>query len=165
MLSVYTYPIPKPVDVFDLSETPLEQLADTATAILTHHKTAVIWFGYLEGWMLTPMEEVRLRKVIRAFPCIAVSRVPLSFSNAWKMEIDTIYTASPHGHSDSDDNGGLAHAGREVQHDNPAGVFAPDERVNQDREAGVADSGLKQAGLDQATKQEGGTEANDGIRA
>ena len=164
MLTVYTYSIQKPADFFDLSETPLEQLADMATAILTHHKTAVIWFGYLEGWMLTPMEEVRLRKVIRAFPCTAVSRVPLSFSNAWKMEIDTIYTTSPHGHSDSDDNGGLAHAGREVQHDNPVGVFTPDERVNQDREAGVADSGLEQAGPDQATKQEGSTQANDGIR-
>jgi hypothetical protein len=143
MLTVYTYSIPKPADVFDLSETPLDQLADTATAILTHHKTAVIWFGYLEGWMLTPMEEVRLRKVIRAFSCIAVSRVPLSFSNAWKMEIDTIYTASTHGHSDTDHDGGLAHAGREVQHDDASGVFAFDDRSHQDREAGVADSGRK----------------------
>ena len=79
MLTVYTYSIPKPADVFDLSETPLEQLADTATAILTHHKTAVIWFGYLEGWMLTPMEEVRLRKVIRAFPCITLLLAFLPF--------------------------------------------------------------------------------------
>jgi hypothetical protein len=157
MLTVYTYSIPKPADVFDLSETPLEQLADTATAILTHHKTAVIWFGYLEGWMLTPMEEVRLRKVIRAFPCIAVSRVPLSFSNAWKMEIDTIYTTPPNGDSNSDHDGGLAHSGREVQHDDASGVFASDGRLNQDREAGVSNQGRKQARFDQAPKQEGST--------
>jgi hypothetical protein len=157
MLTVYTYSIPKPANVFDLSEAPLEQIADTATAILSHHKTAVIWFGYLEGWMLTPMEEVRLRKVIRTFPCIAISRVPLSFSNAWKMEIDTIYTTPPNGHSDSDDDGGLAHAGREVQHDDASGVFASDRRLNQDREAGVSDSRRKQAGPHQATKQEGGS--------
>ena len=155
MLTVYTYSIQKPADVFDLSETPLEQLADMATAILTHHKTAVIWFGYLEGWMLTPMEEVRLRKVIRAFPCTAVSRVPLSFSNAWKMEIDTIYTTSPHGHSDSDHDGGPVHDGRKVQHDTLTGVLASDGRPHQDREAGVADPGWKQAGPDQASKQEG----------
>jgi hypothetical protein len=157
MLTVYTYSIPKPADVFDLSETPLEQLADTATAILTHHKTAVIWFGYLEGWMLTPMEEVRLRKVIRAFPCIAVSRVPLSFSNAWKMEIDTIYTTPLNGDPNSDHNGGPAHAGREVQHDDASGVPASDGLVNQDREAGVSNPRVKQARFDQATKQKGGT--------
>jgi hypothetical protein len=132
MLTVYTYITPKPADVFDLSETPLEQLADTATAILSHHKTAVIWFGYLEGWMLTPMEEVRLRKVIRAFPCHVMSRVPFSFSNAWKNEIDSIYTASPHGHSDTHHDGGSVHPGREDEHDNPPRVFAPDGRADQD---------------------------------
>jgi len=132
MLTVYTYITPKPADVFDLSETPLDALADTATAILSHHKTAVIWFGYLEGWMLTPMEEVRLRKVIRAFPCHVVCRVPLSLSNAWKNEIDFIYTASPHGHSDTDHDGGSVCPGCEDEHHNPTRVTAPDGRPDQD---------------------------------
>jgi hypothetical protein len=157
MLTVYTYSIPKPADSFDLSETPLEQLATTATAILTHHKTAVLWFGYLEGWMLTPMEEVRLRKVLRAFPCIVMSRVPLAFSNAWKMEIDTIYTTPPNGDSNPDHNGGPAHAGREVQHGDASGVFAPDGFIDQDREAGVSNPREQQAGSHQATKQKGST--------
>jgi hypothetical protein len=165
MLTVYTYTIPKPADVFDLSETPLEKIAETATAILSHHKTAVIWFGYLEGWMLTPMEEVQLRAVIRAFPCIAVSRVPLSFSNAWKMEIDTIYTTPPHGDPQTDNHGGSVFAGREGEHDNTARVPAPDGGAHQDREAGVSDSGEQQARPHQATQQEGSSKANDGIRS
>jgi hypothetical protein len=132
MLTVYTYVTPKPADVFDLSETPLDALADTATAIFSHHKTAVLWFGYLEGWMLAPMEEVRLRKVIRAFPCHVISRVPFSFSNAWKNEIECIYTASPHGHSDTHHDGGAVHSRREDEHDNPPRVSAPDGRPDQD---------------------------------
>jgi hypothetical protein len=112
MLTVYTYVTPKPAHVFDLSETPLDALADTATAIFSHHKTAVLWFGYLEGWMLTPMDEVRLRKVIRAFPCHVISRVPFSFSNAWKNEIDWVYTdGKDNGSPDSHNNGCFVHDG------------------------------------------------------
>jgi hypothetical protein len=165
MLSVYTYTIQKPAESFDLSETPLDALADTATAILNHHKTAVIWFGYLEGWMLTPMEEVRLRRVIRAFHCILVSRVPLSFSNAWKMEINTIYTNPSHGHPDSDNHGGSVFARREAQHSDTSGHPATDGRTGQDREAGVSNPGLKQEGPDQATKQEDSAQTDHGIRA
>ena len=157
MLTVYTYSIPKPANAFDLSEIPLDELADAATAILTHHKTAVIWFGYLEGWMLTAMEEVQLRKVIRAFPCIVVSRVPLSFSNAWKNEIDSVYTAPLNGHPNSDNDGGAVHDGREDEHNNASRVSASDGCPDQDREAGISDSGKQQERSDQATKQEGGT--------
>ena len=95
MLTVYTYPIPKPEDCFDLSIVPLSEVVDTALSVLNHQTKAKIWFGYLDGWMLTPQEEVLLRKVIRTFPCILVSHFPFSLSNAWKNEIDTIYN----GHS------------------------------------------------------------------
>ena len=105
MLTVYTYPIPRPSDSIDLSTLPLDQLADSALAVLFHQKSAHIWFGYLDGWMLTPHEEVRLRKVIRAFPCSVVSRFPLSFSLAWKNEIDCLQTDPGHGASHVDDHG------------------------------------------------------------
>ena len=74
MLTVYVYNARKPADCFDLSYQTLDTFTDTALGILAHHKTAVLWFGYLEGWMLTPEDETKLRAVIRAFDCHVVTR-------------------------------------------------------------------------------------------
>ena len=78
-----------------MSGVGLDELADTLSAVHSHQKNVRIWFGYLDGWMLTPVEEVILRKVLRDFECFVVSRNPLSFSQSWKNEIKTIYTANP----------------------------------------------------------------------
>lgn len=91
MLTVYTYPIPRPADTFDFSGIPLDDFASMAAAVVQHQKEARIWFGYLEGWMLTPHEEVRLRALLRTFPCIVISQFPSAFSHAWKNEIDIVY--------------------------------------------------------------------------
>ena len=165
MLTVYTYIPPKPENAFDLSQVPLDELAATATEILAHHKTAVIWLGYLEGWMLTPMEEVRLRKVIRTFSCSVSSRVPLSFSNAWKNEIDFIYTVTPHGDSEIDHNGGSVFTGCQTEHSHSTEFSATDGRANQDREAGITSSRGQQERSDQEEEQENSTKENDGIRS
>lgn len=98
MLFVYTYPRKKPLYCIDLSKLPLDQFADAALALHSHQKSATIWFGYLEGWMLTPQEEVLLRKVIRKFDCIVVTNEALSFSQAWKNEIDSVFTEDIHAH-------------------------------------------------------------------
>jgi hypothetical protein len=97
-----------------LSVIPLDELADHAADILAHQRNARLWFGYLEGWMVTPQEEVRLRKVLRAFPCALICAFPCALSQAWKNEIDTIYTTEPHGDSDTDNNGGSVQHGRSV---------------------------------------------------
>jgi hypothetical protein len=99
MLTVYTYPIPKPKDCFDLSGLPLDKLCESASSIHEHQKKATIWFGYLDGWMLTPLEAVVLRKLLRTFDCIVVSHHPMSFSHSWKNEIDWIYTEPLNGDS------------------------------------------------------------------
>ena len=114
MLIVYTYLQQRPQNTIDLSMTSLHELADTVDNIVAHQKNVVLWFGYLDGWMLTPHEEVILRKAIRKFPCHVVSFFPLAFSQAWKMEVDTIYTATPHGDSNSNNNGCLVHDGGEI---------------------------------------------------
>jgi hypothetical protein len=93
MLTVYTHPISKPDGAFDLSVVPLDEMCDVATNIYEHQKSAVVWLGYLDGWMLTPREEVVLRGIIRAFSCVAVSHYPVSLPYAWKNEIDTIYSS------------------------------------------------------------------------
>jgi len=126
MLTVYTYKIRKPTDAIDFSLIPLDTLVESALAVLSHQKNATIWFGYLDGWMLTPQEETLLRKVIRTFPCIVLSRFPLSFSLAWKNEIDCIYTAEQHGDSNSHNHGGSVYDGSSSGHNQSRSQFAVD---------------------------------------
>lgn len=96
MLFVYNHLRKKPLYCIDLSKLPLDELTTAALALYNHQKSATIWFGYLDGWMLSPQEEVLLRKVLRKFDCIVVSHFPLSFSQAWKNEIDTVFTEEAH---------------------------------------------------------------------
>ena len=96
----------------DLSLEPLTSMTDAALGVFSHHKTATIWFGYLEGWMLDPMEETRLRPVIRELDCHVITREPISFSQAWKNEIDWVYTVGEdNGSPDSHNNGRFVHNG------------------------------------------------------
>jgi hypothetical protein len=92
MLTVYTYPIPRPQGALDLALTPLDELADAVVNVCNHQRDIVLWFGYLDGWMLTPREEVLIRRAIRKFPCVLVTSFPLALSHAWKNEIDVLYT-------------------------------------------------------------------------
>ena len=118
MLTVYTFQRPKPAACFDMSMVPLDELMDTVVEIHAHQKTATLWFGYLDGWMLTPREEVRMRGVVRDFECHAISHFPLSFSQAWKNEIDWVYTdkLQHDGLPNSNNNGSALHDGRETRY-------------------------------------------------
>ena len=116
MLDVYTYPLPRPAECLDLSLTPLDELADTVLDICSHQRGAVLWFGYLDGWMLAPREEVLIRKALRKFTCVLVTCFPLSLSLAWQNEIGTIYTVDGNGASYSDNHGGTVHNEREAGH-------------------------------------------------
>jgi len=138
MLTVYLYNAPKPSDCFDLSLEKLDELADKALAIFSHHKTATIWLGYLEGWMLTPMDETRLRIVIRMFPCHIVSREPMSFSQAWKNEIDVIHVRETNGSADANNDGGVVQRKRPIEHEPPSGIPPIDGVDHQDRETGCS---------------------------
>ena len=119
MLTVYTYPASKPAGAFDVSGISLDELVDACLAILHHQKNAHIWFGYLDGWMLNPREEVLLRKVLRAFPCSVVSHFPLAFSQSWKNEIDTIYTSPVNGDPNLNHNGSVIHDRSSSGHEQP----------------------------------------------
>ena len=122
MLTVYLYNTEKPPGSFDLSYELVDNLADTALGILAHHKTGVIWLGYLEGWMLDAVDETKMRAVLRAFDCHVVTREPLSFSQAWKNEIDHLYTSEAHGPTSINHNGGSVHRERATEHQPPSGV-------------------------------------------
>jgi len=117
MLTVYTYKVPKPTGCFDLSVVPLDQWMDTILDLVSHQATGTLWFGYLDGWMLTPHEEVVLRKAIRKFQCIVVSKFPLAFSQAWKNEIDFVYTDPQYnGLTNTNNDGCSLHNGSTTQY-------------------------------------------------
>lgn len=116
MLDVYTYSIDRPPQSLDLSLTPLDELADAVMDIYDHQRDVVLWFGYLDGWMLTPREEVLLRKALRKFDCALVTCFPFSLSLAWQNEIKTIYTTGGNGAPHTDNDGGAVHDGREAGH-------------------------------------------------
>ena len=105
MLTVYTYRVEKPKHCIDFSFTSLETLTEECISVYEHQTNVHLWFGYLDGWMLDPKEEVRLRKVLRKFECSLVTAFPLALSQACKNEINTIYTDSSYGHADTHYNG------------------------------------------------------------
>lgn len=114
MLVVYTYPQRRPTNTLDLSTVALHEFAHIVRNIVDHQKDVKLWFGYMDGWMMTPHEDVLLRKAIRKFECHVVSFFPLAFSQSWKNEIRFIYTDRPHGDSDTHDNGCLVHNGNAI---------------------------------------------------
>lgn len=114
MLVVYTYPRFRPQNTIDLSTIPLNEFAQTVQDIVDHQRNVELWFGYIDGWMLTPHEEVILRKAIRKFECHAVSFFPLAFSQSWKNEIRSIYTDRLDGEPDTHNNGSSLHNGCEI---------------------------------------------------
>ena len=117
MLTVYTYKVPKPSGCFDLSIVPLDQWMETVLDLVAHQTEGTLWFGYLDGWMLTPHEEVVLRKAIRKFQCIVVSQFPLAFSQAWKNEIDCVYTDPQYnGLTNTHNDGRSLHNGSTTQY-------------------------------------------------
>lgn len=116
MLTVYLTRVPRPPQALDLSLTPLDDLAESALAFYAHQSSGSIWFGYLEGWMLTPNQEALLRPVLRKFDCSLVTAFPLSLSHAWQNEIDTVYTADLNGLPNSHDHGRTLHNGSQAGH-------------------------------------------------
>ena len=116
MLTVYTYAVPRPPNSLDLSIVSLDELADTIQDIYAHQQGVHLWFGYLDGWMLTPREEVLIRSAIRTFECSLVTAFPLALSQAWKMEVGTIYTEPPNGSPHTHDNGRALHDGRKIEY-------------------------------------------------
>lgn len=114
MLILYTYPRFRPDNTINLSTIPLHEFAQTVQNIVDHQKDVELWFGYIDGWMLTPHEEVILRKAIRKFECHAVSFFPLAFSQCWKNEIRFIYTDRPHGEPDTNNDGSSVHYGGQI---------------------------------------------------
>jgi len=135
MLTVYMYRVDKPPGAFDLSVVPLDELAEAVSAIVQHHASGHIWLGYIEGWMLSPRDEVILRPALRNFECTCVSFFPLALPHAWKNELDTIYAENLNGAREPDNNGGAVHDAGSAGHEPASVPPAADRPSHQGRKA------------------------------
>jgi len=159
------YRTEKPPGAFDLSMTPLDELAEAVSAIVKHHTSGHIWFGYLEGWMLSSREEVVVRPALRSLSCSCISCFPLALPHAWKNEIDTIYTTNPNGARETHDNGSAVHHENSTGNDSPSAPPAPDRPPHQNRKAGRSQARRVQEGPSAQEVGARSAEANDGVRS
>jgi hypothetical protein len=99
-------------NTIDLTKIPTDLLADECDNIVQHHKTCVLFFGYLDvGWMLDPKHEARIRNAIRKFEVHMVTFHLESLPHSWKNEIDTLYVrSSKNEHAKAINDGSALHA-------------------------------------------------------
>jgi hypothetical protein len=94
----------------DLSKVPSCDLMEQCEAIASHQTRSCVFLGYLEpGWMLEPMHQTRIRKLIRTCPVSFVCFYTESIPFAWKNEIESLVVftgTTENGDASSIDNGG-----------------------------------------------------------
>jgi hypothetical protein len=111
MLTVYTsmedaeqfldaYP-----DTLNWSDCTIAEIVAQSETVVEHHSNVSVFLGYLDGWMLSLTDEIRLRPIIRKFAVCLVSRYPVSLSLAWKNECALLYIQTLNGLPNSDHNG------------------------------------------------------------
>jgi hypothetical protein len=97
-------------NIVDLSKADLRNLADECDSVVQHHAKCSVFLGFLEpGWMITPQEQTRIRKLIRKCDVGMVSHFPESLPYSWKNEINTFYicrSLNQNGNPNSIDDGG-----------------------------------------------------------
>lgn len=94
--------------ILDWGDSTPAELATLAETAVQHHETAAVYFGYLDPWMLSPTEEIRIRPLLRKFPVALVTRHPLALPLAWKNELAAVYIGNPYnGTPHTDHHGGL----------------------------------------------------------
>lgn len=116
MLNIYTklqyFLEDTPFDFIDLSNVPTNKLADKMDTIYDHYTSGNIYIGFLEPiLMLTPQEEVRMRKVFRKFEVFVIVGNPFILPFSWKNGIRKLVMSSLYqnvNHPETLHNGGAA---------------------------------------------------------
>jgi hypothetical protein len=89
------------------------ELCDKLETIYTHHKSGNVYIGFLEPLlMLTPQEEVRLRKVFRKFEVFLIVGNPFILPFSWKNGIRKLVVERHYQNVDNPEtihNGGVTH--------------------------------------------------------
>lgn len=94
-------------NVLNWCDSSAEELITQAETVVTHHSECAVFLGYLEGWMLSIPQEIRLRPLLRKFPVCVISRWPMSLPFAWKNELELLHVnpSQQYGNPSSHHNG------------------------------------------------------------
>ena len=89
MLNIYTniqYCLDElPPDYIDISKVCADELCNKMETIYLHHKSGNVYIGFLEPLlMLSPQDEVRMRKVFRKFEIFMIVGNPFILPFSWK---------------------------------------------------------------------------------
>jgi hypothetical protein len=81
-----------PADAIDISKTPTSNLVETLLTIFGHHPHGCsVYIGFLDPLlMLSQQDEVRCRKVFRAFQVYVVVSNPFILPFSWKNGLKTL---------------------------------------------------------------------------
>jgi hypothetical protein len=109
-----------PAGALDISKTPASNLVDALLTIFGHQPTGrSVYIGFIDPiLMLSQQDEVRCRKVFRAFDVYMVVSNPFILPFSWKNGLKRLVVIGQHT-TDAEtpplvDNGGSAHVSPEV---------------------------------------------------
>lgn len=144
--------------------TPAELVTQSETAVQHHDKMAV-FLGYLDGWMLSGTDEIRIRPLLRKFSVAVVTRYPMALPLAWKNETEILYTDLQHHGESHPDHDGCSDS-HTVSHEHGPVASRPADPVStpQGGKAGRSAPRRKRTGPNPPSNQGGGKEAH-GVRA
>ena len=109
-----------PSDALDISKTPTANLVDALLTIFSHQTPGrSVYIGFLDPLlMLSQQDEVRCRKVFRAFQVYMVTSNPFILPFSWKNGLKTLVIIGQHtDHAETPapvHDGGSAHVSPEV---------------------------------------------------
>ena len=138
------------LDILDWSDSTPAELVAQAETVLQHHTKIGVYLGYLDGWMLSVTEEIRLRPLIRKFPVCTVSRWPCAFSLSWKNELEYLGVNETNGFPNADHDGGLGTNPLQDEHGRSAQQLADSISAPESGEAGGPPTRRKCKGSNQA---------------
>lgn len=151
--------------VLDWSDSSPEELVYLAETAVQHHHEVAIFLGALEGWMLSALQEIRLRALLRKFPVALICKYPLGLSAAWKNELRAIHVAySNHGYSHSDHDGRAGTHAVPNEHGRAPEQTADPVAPAEGGKAGRPPTRRKLAGQDSETRQARGAQKAHGVR-
>lgn len=132
----------------DWADSTPQELVTQAETVLSHHSDIAVFLGYLDGWMLSITEEIRLRRLIRKYPVCVVTRWPIALSFAWKNELKLLHVnpSQSDGHSYSNNDGRAGADALQDEHGHSAARSPNSASASKGRKAGGAAPRRKRKG-------------------
>lgn len=153
-------------DALNWCDSSVDEIITQAETVISHHSDCAVFLGYLEGWMLSIPQEIRLRPLLRKFPVCVLSRWPMSLPLAWKNELDLLHVnpSQQYGDATSYNDGRIGQD--TLHHEHGHSPSQPTDPVSapEGGKAGNSAPRRKRKGPNQAPRQTRGTTEEHGVR-